>query len=132
MEQQFLKKRQSKKVSQILTRVPENSKEIENIVMECGAGAAAWRRTGVITFDGNRKVQKKPIFKRVKEHLERKFQIKISYGTVVQLCIARNRRRRSASSYKGVAKILQKRAREGFTLTFNPDNHWSAPFYAVS
>lgn len=90
--------------------MPEIGKEIENFVMECGAGADAWRRTGVITFDGNRKVQKKPTFKRVKEHLERKFKMKISYGTVVQLCIARNRRRRSASRYKGVAKVLQKRA----------------------
>lgn len=131
MEQRFLKRRRSKKVSQILTQVPEIGKEIENFVMECGAGADAWRRTGVITFDGNRKVQKKPTFKRVKEHLERKFQIKVSYGTVVQLCIARNRRRRSASRYKGVAKVLQKRARKGFTLKFNPDEHWSAAFYAA-
>lgn len=130
MEQRFLKRKRSKKVSRILTEVPEIGKEIENFVMECGAGADAWRRTGVITFDGNRKVQK-PTFKRVKEHLERKFKMKISYGTVVQLCIARNRRRRSASRYKGVAKVLQKRARKGFTLKFNPDEHWSAAFYAA-
>ena len=63
--------------------MPEIGKEIENFVMECDAEADAWQRTGVITFDGNRKVQKKPTFKRVKEHLERKFQIKIYYGTVV-------------------------------------------------
>ena len=129
MEQRFLKKKRSKKVSQILTEIPEIGKEIENFVMECGAGADAWRRTGVITFDGNRKMQKKPTFKRVKEHLEEKFKIKISYGSVVQLCIARNRRRRSASRYKGVAKVLQKRARKGFTFKFNPDEHWSAAFY---
>ena len=129
MEQRFLKKKRSKKVSRILTEIPEIGKEIENFVMECGAGADAWRRTGVITFDGNRKMQKKPTIKRVKEHLEEKFKIKISYGSVVQLCIARNRRRRSASRYKGVAKVLQKRARKGFTLKFNPDEHWSAAFY---
>lgn len=96
--------------------------------MECGASADAWQRTGVITFDGNRKMQKKPTFKRVKEHLEEKIKIKISYGSVVQLCIAKNRRR-STSKYKGVAKVLQKRGRKGFTLKFNPNEHWSAAFY---
>jgi ABC-type phosphate transport system ATPase subunit len=45
----------------------------------------------VITFDGNKKLEKKAMFKRVKEHLEEKYQRSISYGTVVQLCIARNK-----------------------------------------
>ena len=57
-------------------------------------------------------MQKKPTFKHVKEHLERKFQKKISYGTVVQLCIARNWRRISSLRYKGVARVLQKRTKK--------------------
>ena len=84
MERRFLKRRRSKRVSRFLSEVPGIGKEIENFVKECGAGADAWRRTGVITFDGNRKV-KKPTFKHVKEHLEEKFQLKIPYGPVVQL-----------------------------------------------
>ena len=104
-ERRFLKRRRSKRVSRFLSEVPGIGKEIENFVKECDAGADAWHRTGVITFDGNRKVKKKPTFKRVKEHLEEKFQLKISYGTVVQLCVARNKRRKSAARYKGIAKV---------------------------
>lgn len=54
---------------------------------------------------------------------------KFSYGTVVELCVARNRRRRSAHRYKGIAKITSHRARKGFQLRYNPDNHWSAPLF---
>ena len=55
MEQRFLKRRRSKKVSQIFTQVPEVGKEIETFVIECGAVAETWRRTAVITFDGSKK-----------------------------------------------------------------------------
>ena len=96
----------------------------------CGAGANAWRQTGVITFDGSKKMEKKAAFKRIKEHVEEKYQRKISYGTVVQLCMARNKRRRSAARYCGVAKVLQKRARKGFNIKYNPDSHWSNALYS--
>ena len=114
------KKRQIKTQFQWLIFFEPACLQFSRVWKPGGAGADAWRRTGVITFNGNRKMQKKPTFKRVKEHLEEKFNIKISYGSVVQLCIARNRRI-SASRYKGVANVLQKRARKGFTLKFNPD-----------
>ena len=52
-----------------------------------------------------------------------------SYGTVVKLCVARNKRRRSAGNYKGVAKVTTRTARKGFSLKYNPDGHWSASFY---
>lgn len=55
--------------------------------------------------------------------------IDFSYGSVVQLCVARNRRRAFAKRYKGVAKVTSRRARKGFMLKFNPDAHWSAAFY---
>ena len=114
-----------------LSEVPGIGKEIENFVKECGPGADAWRHTGVITFDGNGKVKKKPTLKRVKEHLEEKFRLKISYGMVVQLCVARHKRRKSAARYKGFAKVQQKRAHKGFNMKFNPDKHWSAAFYGA-
>lgn len=61
-----------------------------------GVGAETWRRTGVLTFDGNRKVKRKVTFARIKTHLEEKYNTKFSYGTIVQLCVARNKRRKSA------------------------------------
>ena len=131
MEERFLKRRRSKKVSRILTQCPDIGKEIEQFVQDSGAGADAWRRTGVLTFDGNRKLKKKPTFKRIQQHLQEKYNTHISYGSVVQLCIARNKRRRSAARYKGVAKVLQKRSRKGFNAKFNPDEHWSCAFYAT-
>lgn len=54
---------------------------------------------------------------------------KFSYGTVVQMCVARNRRRRSAQNYSGVAHVTTRRARKGFELRYNPDSHWSAALY---
>lgn len=80
----------------MLQDCPGIGQAIEEFVKSCGAGADAWRRTGAITFDGNRKLKQKATFKRIKEYLEQKYNRSISYGSVVQLCVARNRRRRSA------------------------------------
>ena len=41
-----------------------------------GVGADSWRRTGILTFDRNWKVEKKATFSRIKEHLERVYQRK--------------------------------------------------------
>ena len=131
MERRFLKRRRSKKVSRILQDCPGIGAAIEEFVAQCGAGADAWRRTGVVTFDGNKKVRKKATFRRIKDFLENKYKRTFAYGTVVQLCIARNKRRRSAIRYQGVAKVVHKRARKGFNIRFNPDQHWSAAFYSA-
>ena len=129
-EERLLKRSRSRKVSKVLQECPGIGKAIEDFVEACGAGADTWRRTGVITLDGNKKMEKKATFKRVKEHVEEKYQRKISYGTVVQLCIARNKRRRSAARYRDVAKVLQKRARKGFNIKYNPDPHWNNALYS--
>ena len=68
-------------------------------------------------------------YKRLQEHLQKEYNTSISYGTVVQLCSVRNRRRISAQRYKGVAAITCRRARKGFDVKFNPDSHWSYCFY---
>ena len=52
-----------------------------------------------------------------------------AYGTVVELCVAQNQRRRSSKRYRSLAKVTTRRTRKGFTLRFNPDSHWSASFY---
>lgn len=89
-ERRFLKRRRSKRVSKVLQDCPGIGKTIEEFVKDCGVGADAWRRTGILTFDGNRKLQKKATFKRIKEHLEQVYKRTFAYGTVVQLCVARN------------------------------------------
>ncbi|KAK3748500.1 hypothetical protein QZH41_000350 [Actinostola sp. cb2023] len=57
-ERRFQKRHRSKRVSQVLQECPGIGKAIEDYVKECGAGADAWRRTGALTFDGNRKLKK--------------------------------------------------------------------------
>ena len=93
----------------------------EKFVEECNVGADAWRRTGLLTFDGNVKVGKKCTYKRIQEHLQSVYNHKFLYGTLAQLCAVRNRRRLSAKHYKGVAQVTSCRARKGFMLKLNPD-----------
>ena len=128
-EKRFLKRKPSKRVSHILSKFPLIGKTIEEFVQDRSVGADAWRRTGVLTFDGNKSVKEKVTYSRIKEHLEQVYKQKFSYGTVVQLCVARNRRRLSAKRYRGVAKVTSRRARKEFQLRYNPDNHWSAALY---
>ncbi|CAB4038415.1 Chromatin modification-related YNG2 [Paramuricea clavata] len=128
-ERRFLMRRRSKRVGKILKDYPDIGKTIEEFVKNCGVGADAWRRTGIYTFDGNRRQEKKVTFKRIQDHLQSTYHRSFSYGTVVQLCVARNKRRKSAMRYKGLAKGVQKRARKGFTMKYNPDVHWSAALY---
>lgn len=110
---------------------PGIGKTIEEFVKDSGVGADAWRHTGILTFDGNRKVGKKATFKRIKEYLEQVYKRSFAYGTVVQLCVARNKRRMSAQRYKGLANVTHRRARKGFNTKYNPDCHWSNAFYAA-
>lgn len=128
--QRFLRKRRGKRLSKIISECKDIGEAIEEYVRECGVGADAWRRTGVLTFDGNRKVRKKATFQGIKEFLENKYQRNFAYGSVVQLCVARNKRRKSAIRYKGIARIVSRRARKGFSLRYNPDCHWSSALYS--
>ena len=79
-------------------------------VEDCNIGADAWRRTGVLTFDGNTRVQKKVTYERIRQHLMTVYDEHYSYGSAVELCVARNHCRRSAQRYKGVAKVNSRRA----------------------
>ena len=93
-------------------------------------GADAWRRTGAITFDGNRKLGPTATYRRIQAYLKAKYQTTcISYGTVVQLCTVRNKRKLSAKRYRGKAKVTWRRSRKGFNMKYNPDMHWSCSFY---
>ena len=128
-QRRLLSRKVSRRIKGILHDYPNIGKVMEEFVEQRSVGADAWRRTGVLTFDGNKDMKQKVTFKRIQEHLQQVYNRKFSYGTVVQLCIPRNKKRRSASRYKGVAKITCRRARKGFQLKYNPDAHWSAAFY---
>ena len=129
-ESRYLKRRKSKRIAKIQRDCPDIGKTMEKYVKKCGVGASAWRRTGVLTFDGNTHVGQKVTFKRIKEHLKEKYDRTFGYGTVVELCVARNKGRKSAARYKGLPQVTNKQARKGFTARYNPDNHWSSALYA--
>ena len=128
-EMNFLRRKTSQSVRGILKDHPDIGEVMEKFVNERNIGADAWRRTGVLTFDGNTRVKGKVTYERIRQHLMSVYKRHFSYGTIVQLCVARNRRRKSAQRYKGVAKITSRRARKGFQLRFNPDSHWSSAMY---
>ena len=99
----------------------------EQFVQENNVGADHWR-TGILTFDGNTRVGQKVTFRRTQDHLQRVYKCKFSYGSVLELCVARNKRR-SAKWYCGVTQVTCRKARKGFQMKFNPDAHWSSAFY---
>lgn len=115
-EARFFKRWRGRNVSKILKEYPDISKTIENYVRSAGVGADSWRRTGVLAFDGNRKVQKKPMFSKIKEHLEMVYGKKFGYVTIVELCVARNKRRKTSLCYRGLARVTCRRAIKGFTI----------------
>ena len=128
-EKRLLARKLSKRTSKVLRDCPNIGKTIEYFVEDHQVGADAWRRTGVLTFDGNSKLKDKVTYKKIQKHLETVYGRKFAFGTVVELCVPRNKRRCSSKRYKSLAKVMSRRARKGFNLRFNPDSHWSAAFY---
>ena len=58
-QKNYLGQKRNKKVRGILAKFPQIGKDIEHFVEERSIGADAWRRTGVLTFDGNKEVKEK-------------------------------------------------------------------------
>lgn len=132
-EARLLRRKLPNRVSKILKEHPSICHDIEEFVKEHKVGADAWRRTGVLTFTyankSNVNTGRKMTYSRIKEYLETKYNHKISYGTVVQLCVTRNHRRIYSKRYKGVAQVTCRKARKGFSVKFNPDAHYSTAMY---
>ena len=82
----FLSRRVLKRTSKILTDCKDIGKLIEKFVSDNNVGADAWRRTGVLTFDGNTRLGNKVTYERIRQHLQDVYKRHFSYGTVVQLC----------------------------------------------
>lgn len=97
------KRKIQKRTSRVIKEHPSIGKDSEDFVKSKKVGADAWRRTGVLTFDGVRTRGKKVTYKSIQKHLQEKYGCKISYGTVVQSCVIRSKRRISARRYKGIA-----------------------------
>lgn len=127
--QKFLARKSPKRVSKVLTECPNIGLEIEKFVSDHNVGADAWRRTGILTFDGNSHLPQKVTYERIRQHLQSVYKRHFGYGTIVQLCVARNKRHLSSQRYQGVANVTTRRARKGFSLRYNPDSHWSASMY---
>ena len=85
-------RRINKRVKMLVDRFPDIGETIESYVSEANIGADAWRKTGVLTFDGNLKV-KQVTYGCIQQHLQDKYDYKFSYETVVQMCVARNKHR---------------------------------------
>ena len=72
-EKNFLLHKRSKRAKGILHDYPNIGKVIEEYVEQRSIGVDVWRRTGVLTFDGNKDVQEKVTYGRIPEHLQKYF-----------------------------------------------------------
>ena len=129
--QRFLRKKVSKSTKTIIDTYPDIGDVIESFVQESDVGADSWRRTGVYTFSGDQKKSKRVTFSKIQEKLKEHNGRHFSYGTVVQLCVCRHKRRLSSKRYKGVANVKYQRARKSFSIKYNPDCKWSRSLYKV-
>ena len=123
----------SNRVKHILQKHPDIGQQMDRTAKEAGLGVDRWQRTGVTVLEhGGEKVEKKMSFRRMQKLLQDHFNDKnISYGTVVQLSIAKNKRNKSAKRYAGVASITSRKCQKGFQLRLHPDKHWSNAMYSA-
>lgn len=117
----LFQRKSAHRMDAIEKRHPDIGEVMEKMVPEADVGADKWRRTSVYTFSGDTKKEKRITFDSLAEKLSDHYGEKISYGTVVQLCVPRNKRRQSSKRYKVVANVKYQKPRKGFDLKFNPD-----------
>ena len=89
----------------IVNKFPDVGEKVEFVKFN-NVGADAWGRTGVLTSDGNIKNTQKVTYKKIRKHLQNIYKRHFSYGRIVQLCVARNMRHKSAQRCKGMAKAM--------------------------
>ena len=75
-EKRLLSRKVSKRVSSILRDCPDIGEHIETFVKDCNIGADSWRRTGILTFDGNTKLAHKVTYERIRAHLKKHYNRK--------------------------------------------------------
>ena len=128
-DKHILRRKVPAKVCKTLVKFPTIGKDIEDFVEEHRVRADQWRQTGVFTFDGNQKKGPKVTYRRIQKYVIDKYNAKIGYGTIVQLCTVRNKHKLSAARYHSVARVTSRRARKGFAIKLNPDAHYSTSMY---
>ena len=79
----FVEKSFKKVRGLIIKKFPNTGKNIETLVTEWNVGVDYWRRTGILTFDGNCNVKEKVTYNRIREHLQQFYGCHFSYGTIV-------------------------------------------------
>ena len=60
----------SKRATTLLQKLPDIGETIDTFVQNHQVGADAWRRTGVLTFDGNVKLKETVTFEKIRQHLQ--------------------------------------------------------------
>jgi hypothetical protein len=104
----LLRRKVPPRVSKTLLRYPNIGKDSERFARENRIGADSWRCTGLLTFSGNTRKGPKLTYNRICKYLEDKYKTTFSYGMIVQLCCARNKKRQSAKRYWGAAKLVSR------------------------
>lgn len=127
----LMRRKATKNTRDILSKYPDIGEVMEKYATSCDVGADKWRRTGVLTFGGEKRSEKRLTFEKLRQHLEEVYGRRFSIGTVVELCTPRHKRRRCSLRYKGAAKIKYQRAWKGFNNKLNPDDHWSRAMYRL-
>ena len=59
--------------------------EIEKYVQDSNIGADAWRRTGILTFNSNKREKKKEIYELIRQHLMKVYKHSFSFGCIVEI-----------------------------------------------
>ncbi len=57
----------------ILAHYPHIGQEIEDFVKDTVVGADAWRRTGILTFEGNANVKQKVTYECMRQYLQYRY-----------------------------------------------------------
>ena len=127
-EERLLKRKIRNKTKNLIHRHPNIGAIMERLVRESGVGADKWRSSGSLTWE-RKKVGQKMTFRRLRECVQKEIGESVSHGTLVELCVPRNKRNKSSVRYKSAANIVSKRARKGFDIKINPDEKWSNSLY---
>lgn len=104
-KERLLRRKTNASVKSVEKLYPDVGDVMESIAESCDICADKWRRTGVYTFSGDPKKEKRLTFKLLQHKLEEHHGRHFSMGTVVQLYVPRNKQRSLSKRYKGLAHI---------------------------
>ena len=76
----LLRRKSTKQKRNILERHPEIGEVMEKYAEACDVGADRWRRTGLLTFGGDQKKEKRLTYRRLQEYLKTYYGEHISLG----------------------------------------------------